>query len=177
MIKNIFLFSPKGEFIFIFSLFFSISLFSANIFITPDDSELIFYKLRKDFKSARNIQISVNGISSKKISYILKRALNKNKNIKLIVYKKSLKNDNSIIPYLQIYKNIEVKTLTGIYNNIMNINMIILDNSVVYIFSNKFSKVDFEKSYGIVSRFTDLNHVKKFRNIFSILEERAEEIK
>ena len=156
-------------------LFLSFSTISASsTYLIPDDTRLVLYKLKRDFKKAQQIDISTNELSSKKIFRMLVKALNrKDVNINIILDP----NKYSLISNLSIYKGINIRTLSGIRDSEMNLNFILIDNLVLYIFSNGFSKIALNQSYGVALRIEDIRTIKNFRRIFNILNKRSSIVK
>jgi len=150
-------------------LLFSATLFS-DIYLIPDETELLLYKLKKDFRDAKQVDIITQELSEKKIFRILVKFLNRDSTeLNLILDP----NKNSLIYKLSIYQGINIKTLSGIREAPMNLNFILIDNSILYIFSNSFSKIALNQSYGTVLRFKARDMIKRFMSIFTILTKRS----
>jgi len=165
--------SSKGILSLLLTLLFSVNPQASDIYLIPDDSELVLYKLKRDIRKSNNIDISTNEFSDKKMFRIIIKALNR-KGVKVNII---LDPDRySLISKLSIYKGVMMKTLSGIGGGLMNLNFILIDNSILYLFSNSLNKISLNQSYGTVIRFKDIKTIKSFRKIFNILMKRSSTI-
>jgi phosphatidylserine/phosphatidylglycerophosphate/cardiolipin synthase-like enzyme len=149
----------KLFFLFIY-LFFAISTATASsqLYFLPNDTKKAQNKILELFKNSKeNIDIAMYNFKYKKFIKALKKAHNKNIDIKLYLDRKKAK--DSKIDF------IEYKT----FKNKQHIKAIVFDKKTVVFGSANWKKESFEDNFEVIYISDDKKMVKKFNNMFNQL--------
>ena len=148
----------------------SYNIFASQVFLIPDENNYFSYWIKKDLRTAKNIEIVSSEFSSQKIFRLVRKFANRDEVLARIILDK---NRQSIISKLKIYKNIEIFQLSGLQNSEMNLNFIIIDKKILYLLSNPLTKKGLNQNYGFIIRTKNTKMIEKFLNIFNITIKRS----
>jgi len=161
--------------IFIFPI---VLLASPNeLYLLPDESELLLYDLKQDIKKSgkSEIRLSLSSFNIKKIFKILRKRNNRGSSISLIVDSDEVSKKSSLVGNLAVLKNVDIFQIKNLAKDRFNLNFIVMKNRA-YIFPYGLDGEKFDKVYGMAIRTTDKRTIKRLKLIFKALRERSEKL-
>jgi hypothetical protein len=133
----------------------------------------LIYSLRKDLKNAKKVDAIFFELREPKILRSFIKFLNHDEvKMILIVDKKGF----TPLAKLQIYQNLDLKTFSGLQNSTIELNFIIIDNSILYIFSTSLTYEKINKSYGVAVKYRSKKMLDRFNRIFKTISYRHSEV-
>jgi hypothetical protein len=154
-------------------LLFLTNLWS-EIYLLPDDSNLLLYHLKRDLRDVKSIQISTTSIDYKKIFNLIRKANNGGAKIKFLTSKSEIKSSTSLIRQLATLKNIEIKVLNSLQGGDIATNFIVVDGRLGYILPYDLKRDNFSKVYGVAIKLENEESLNSLKRVFSTIFKRAD---